>query len=110
MAKKELYTVVRYWEEADLSGIDILGHCNNYSDAVKYVEELIVSKPWCDYEFDGDTDTGIIIEDLDDEFEEPLSVRDIFGYALIEGSCKYREDNSLVWTNAYFYILGSEEL
>lgn len=112
---KNVYTIIRYWEEDGLTGLDILGSTREFNIAVKIVEDMAENKPYPDWEghdYDQYDLDRIVIEplDIDDEDICPLLVTDLYTSTTIEASCKYKIGDTSLWTYAYFYVVESEML
>lgn len=114
MAKaKNVYTILRYWEEDGLTGLDILGSTREFNTAVKIAENMAENKPYPDWEghdYDQYDLDRIVIEPLsiEDEDSWPLLVTDLYTSTALEASCKYRIGDTSLWTYAYFYVVESD--
>ncbi|MBO7449581.1 MAG: hypothetical protein J6U54_04360 [Clostridiales bacterium] len=112
MAKaKSVYTILRYWEENGLTGIDILGSTRDYSDAAKIIEHLAAEKPYADWEAEEADPYDLEHIEIDTVFDMPMDIRmvmDITGNINPEASCRYRYGGTSLWTYADFYIVESD--
>lgn len=113
---KNVYTIIRYWQNVENTGLDILGSTREFNTAVKIVEDMAENKPYPDWEghdYDQYDLDRVVIEPLDIEDEDicPLLVTDLYTSTALEASCKYRIGiNNSFWTYAYFYVVESEML
>ena len=112
MAKaKSVYTILRYWEENGLTGIDILGSTRDYSDAAKIIEHLAAEKPYADWEVEEADPDDLEHIEIDHDYSTPMDIRmvmDITGDINPEASCRYRYGGTFLWTYADFYIAESD--
>ena len=110
---KPVYTIMRYWEEDGLTGIDAISSTRDYSDAVKIIEDMVASHPYTDWEA-ADSDKQelalIKIEDIYDYegTDRPPLVMDVNCDLALEASCKYKIGGASVWTYAYFYVVETD--
>lgn len=114
MAKaKEVFTIIRYWRENDLDGVDILGSTRNYSDAAKIIEDMVDHHPYAHWETE-ETDmeelAATVIEDYNpNDYREDLPMfMDMYENIDLENFCRYKIGNTTSWTYAWFYVATTE--